>query len=164
MEKFDKNNDGFISKSEFKKKIKFIIKKQGKDITNDEIKVAFKIIDTNGDGQIGIDEVIALPNMPLPRFWWFIFFDDKNNDGFISKSEFKKKIKFIIKKQGKDITNDEIKVAFKIIDANGDGQLDIDEVTALPNMPLPRFWWILAPLITPVISGVIKIVVTVTKN
>ena len=43
-----------------------------------------------------------------------------------------------MRKMGKDFTNDEIKDAFKIIDANGDGQISSEEFEALPNIPIPK--------------------------
>merc|ERR1712037_510572 len=59
--KFDKDNDGFISKAEFKNNIKAILK--NKDITNEEIKEAFDIIDSDGDGQ-SFEEFEAVPDIP----------------------------------------------------------------------------------------------------
>ena len=67
FEKFDKDDDGFISKAEFKKKIKSVMNKLGKDINNDEVKNAFKIVDTNGDGELSLDEFEAMPNLQLPK-------------------------------------------------------------------------------------------------
>lgn len=43
------------------------MKNLGKDITNDEIKDAFKIIDSNEDGKISLDEFKAMPEIPLLR-------------------------------------------------------------------------------------------------
>ena len=39
----------------------------GQDITNDEIKDAFKIIDSNDDGKISLEEFEAMPDIPLLR-------------------------------------------------------------------------------------------------
>lgn len=65
FEKFDKNDDGFISKSEFKKKVKRMLKKLGVDYPNNEIMDAFNLFDSNGDGMISPEEFAA--DVPLPK-------------------------------------------------------------------------------------------------
>ena len=65
FKKFDKNNDGFISKSEFKRKIKRMLKKLGVVSSNEEIMDAFNLFDSNGDGKISPDEFEA--DVPLPK-------------------------------------------------------------------------------------------------
>ena len=53
-----------------------------------------------------------------------------------------------MRKMGKDITNDEIKDAFKIIDADGDGQISYEEFEALDNIPMPKCpCWVLIAVI-----------------
>merc|ERR1712037_743227 len=64
--KFDKDNDSFLSKAEFKNK--------NKDITNEEIKEAFDIIDSDGDGQISFEEFEAVPD--IPEFGEFFILPD----------------------------------------------------------------------------------------
>ena len=41
------------------------MKDLGKEITNDEIKDVFKIIDSNEDGKISLDEFEAMPPIPF---------------------------------------------------------------------------------------------------
>ena len=64
FETFDKNGNGFISKREFKKKMKSYIDILGQDVTNEEIMEFFDEIDSNGDGEIDFEEFKAFPNMP----------------------------------------------------------------------------------------------------
>ena len=64
FETFDKNGNGFISKREFKKKMKSYIDILGKDVTNEEIMEFFDEIDSNGDGKIDFEEFKATPIMP----------------------------------------------------------------------------------------------------
>ena len=54
-----------------------------------------------------------------------------------------------MRKMGKDFTNDEINDAFKIIDADGDGQISSEEFEALPNIPMPKCpcWLVIAVII-----------------
>ena len=67
FKKFDKNNDGFISRKEFRKKIKSLLKKQGKDFTNKQINEAFDRIDSNGDGKISFEEFEDISTTPLTK-------------------------------------------------------------------------------------------------
>merc|ERR550534_3129652 len=59
FEKIDKDDDGFISKSEFRKEIKFLMKKEGKKYTNKEISEFFDRLDSDGDGKINFEEFNA---------------------------------------------------------------------------------------------------------
>ena len=112
--------------------------------------------DTNGDDAINFDEFMTIFKSEKGSFgdsFDLKFFKkfDKNDDGFISKREFKKKIKSIMKKLGKDMTNDEIKAAFKFADSDEDGKISLDEFEAIPNIPMPRacpcFVWIIVVLV-----------------
>ena len=68
FDKFDKSDDGYISWKEFKKNIKSLMKKLGKDVpTNEEIREFFDIIDSNGDGKIDFKEFKSIPDMPNPK-------------------------------------------------------------------------------------------------
>ena len=45
---------------------------KNKDITNKEIREAFDIIDSDGDGQISFEEFEAVPYIPLPKLLGFL--------------------------------------------------------------------------------------------
>ena len=63
--KFDKNDDGYISWKEFKKTIKSLKKKHGKDdLTNQEIREFFDSFDSNGDEKIYFKEFKTISDMP----------------------------------------------------------------------------------------------------
>ena len=99
--------------------------------------------DTNGDNEIDFDEFMTIFKTEKSSFGDFhgeksFQKFDKNDDGFISMSEFKRKIKSIMKKLGQDMTNDEIKDAFKFADSNEDGKISLDEFEAIPNRPMPK--------------------------
>ena len=99
--------------------------------------------DTNGDNEIDFDEFMTIFKTEKSSFGDFhgeksFQKFDKNDDGFISKSEFKRKIKSIMKKLGQDMTNDEIKDAFNFADSNEDGKISLDEFEAIPNRPMPK--------------------------
>ena len=101
--------------------------------------------DTNGDNAIDFDEFMTIfKTEKVAKGPWDSDFEkyfqkfDKDDDGFISKAEFKKKIKSILKKLGIEIPNDEIKDAFKLIDSNGDGNITLDEFENIVNIPLGK--------------------------
>ena len=71
MEKFDKNDDGYISRKEFKKNVKSLMKKLGKNVpTNEAIREFFDRIDSDGDGKIDFNEFETIPDMPIPKSCW----------------------------------------------------------------------------------------------
>ena len=71
FERFDKNNDGYISRKEFKKRIKSLMKKLGKDIpSNQEIRESFDRIDSDGDEKIDFKEFKTIPIIPIPKSCW----------------------------------------------------------------------------------------------
>jgi len=138
FEIFDKDGDGIVSIADMVE----LIKSSGLSYEGDNIRQKIKQADTNGDVAIDFDEFITIFKSATGLFSrgakkYFKKFD-KDDDGFISKAEFKKKAKSIMKNLGKDITNDEIKDAFKIIDSNEDGKISLDEFKAMPEIPLLR--------------------------
>jgi len=139
FEMFDKDGDGIVSIEDMVK----LIKSSGLSYEGDNLRQKIKQADTNGDNAIDFDEFMTIfktekvAKGPLDSdFEKYFQKFDKDDDGFISKSEFKKKIKSVFKKLGKDITNDDIKDAFKLIDSNGDGKITLDEFEA--DIPLPK--------------------------
>lgn len=138
---FDEDGDGIVSINDMVK----LIKSSGLSYNGDKLRQRIKQADANGDKAIDFDEYMTLyikvkgsfgqGNFDFEKYFGKF---DKDGDGFISKSEFKKKIKSVYKKLGKDITNDVIKDAFKLIDSNGDGMISLDEFENMTNIPLPR--------------------------
>jgi len=141
FEMFDEDGDGIVSINDMVK----LIKSSGLSYEGDKLRQRIKQADANGDKAITFDEFMTLfikvkgsfgqGNFDFEKYFGKF---DKDGDGFISKSEFKKKIRSVFKKLGKDITNDDIKNAFKLIDSNGDGMISLDEFENMTNIPLPR--------------------------
>merc|ERR1719309_172658 len=126
FKKLDKNNDGMISKQEM----------SGAGLSNQEVDAIFKLGDTNGDGEIDIDEFIGVmcPSATAVVFKISQAFNGKdgaaaafrqidiNGDGLISKQEMSSAAV-----GGSKLSKTEVDAIFKLGDANGDGEIDLEE-------------------------------------
>ena len=52
---------------------------------------------------------------------------DKNNDGLIKRDEFSDGLKFLFKEQGQDVDEEMLEDFFRIIDADGSGDIEYEE-------------------------------------
>ena len=113
--KFDKNNDGFVTKDEAPKGRK----EEGKPSKDKKPKKGFiQDFDKNGDGKVSKKEFTG-PEKAFMKF-------DKNNDGFITKDEVPKGRK----EEGKPPKDKKPRKGFiQDFDKNGDGKVSKKEFT-----------------------------------
>merc|ERR1719336_835426 len=128
--KLDKNGDGMISKPEM----------ASAGLSQQEVAAIFSIGDTNGDGEIDIDEFIAVM---CPSAMAVVFkisqavkgkegaaavFKqiDVNGDGLLSKQEMSSAMI-----GGSRLSKSEVDAIFKLGDVNGDGEIDMEEFLAV---------------------------------
>jgi len=130
FKKLDKNNDGMISKTEM----------ASAGLSNQEVDAIFKLGDTNGDGEIDIDEFIGVmcPSATAVVFKISQAFNGKdgaaaafrqidiNGDGLISKQEMSSAAV-----GGSKLSKTEVDAIFKLGDTNGDGEIDLEEFLAV---------------------------------
>ena len=137
----DMNNDGFISREDFELMAKRLVNSAGqisKEKTDEIFKAFLAIPDHLGvkpgeklpleDAAKLANENYLSPTAQKPSVYHDTLFDciDTNSDGTISMEEFEVYFKII----GHDMTDEEIKHAFRTIDANGDGKISRDEFVA----------------------------------
>merc|ERR1719357_2141894 len=132
FKKLDKNNDGMISKTEM----------ASAGLSNQEVDAIFKLGDTNGDGEIDIDEFIGVmcPSATAVVFKISQAFNGKdgaaaafrqidiNGDGLISKEEMRQMMNSAA---GKKVSDAEVNTLFQKGDIDGDGQIDMHEFIRL---------------------------------
>merc|ERR1719334_2808125 len=130
FKKLDKNNDGMISKKEM----------ASAGLSGQEVDAIFKLGDTNGDGEIDIDEFIGVmcPSATAVVFKISQAFKGKegaaaafkqidiNGDGLISKQEMSS-----ASIGGSRLSKTEVDAIFKLGDTNGDGEIDMEEFLAV---------------------------------
>ena len=155
--------DKTITKKEAGDAIAAFAKSKGYKISKEEwaaLEAAFDSVDTNGDGELDLDEVMAAVDahsdlkMPVQSFKKFMKSktrapeldseDEKEieewvtkelttGDKTITKKEAAHAIAAFAKKKGYKISKEEwaaLEAAFDSVDTNGDGELDLDEVQA----------------------------------
>ncbi|KAL6522582.1 hypothetical protein OROMI_031540 [Orobanche minor] len=126
--KFDSNNDGKISRKEYRA---IILKIFGKGNLTKEVKKIFEVADLDGDGFINFHEFVEVQKMGgevkrddlLRAFQAF----DKNNDDKITADE----VCELLMKLGESCSLQDCEEMVRAVDNNGDGVIDMDEFTAM---------------------------------
>ena len=130
FKKLDVNGDGLISKQEM----------SSAGLSQQEVNAIFSIGDTNGDGEIDIDEFIGVmcPSALAVVFKLGQVFKGKegaaaafkqidcNGDGLLSKQEMSSAML-----GGSRLSKSEVDAIFKLGDVNGDGEIDMEEFLAV---------------------------------
>ena len=130
FKKLDVNGDGLISKQEM----------SSAGLSQQEVNAIFSIGDTNGDGEIDIDEFIGVmcPSALAVVFKLGQVFKGKegaaaafkqidvNGDGLLSKQEMSSAMF-----GGSRLSKSEVDAIFKLGDVNGDGEIDMEEFLAV---------------------------------
>jgi len=130
FKKLDKNGDGMISKQEM----------SAAGLSQQEVNAIFSIGDTNGDGDIDMDEFIGVmcPSATAVVFKLGQAFKGKegaaavfkqidvNGDGLLSKQEMSSAMI-----GGAKLSKSEVDAIFKLGDVNGDGEIDMEEFLAV---------------------------------
>eukprot|EP00092_Neocalanus_flemingeri_P000651 GFUD01000693.1.p1 GENE.GFUD01000693.1~~GFUD01000693.1.p1 ORF type:complete len:3364 (-),score=1087.83 GFUD01000693.1:1093-10800(-) len=130
FKKLDKDNDGKISKKEM----------AAAGLSGQEVDAIFKLGDTDGDGEIDLDEFIGVmcPSATAVVFKISQMFKGKegaaaafkqidiDGDGLLSKKEMSSAII-----GGTKLSKTEVDAIFKLGDSNNDGEIDIEEFLAV---------------------------------
>ena len=126
---FDKNGDGFISTEE----LGTCLRSLGFHIEEKNLKELMEEFDRNNEGKVSFDEFYHVVNVrmknPLTEDELkdsFALFD-KDNSGKISSAELKK----ALTTWGEKLSDDQVNEFIEDADTNGDGELDITELTRL---------------------------------
>lgn len=138
FEMFDKNQDGKISSEE----LGGVLRTLGHDYTMDDIEDMIKHADTNENGYVEYDEFILLmkrwstqgkgdeeaaatSDEDKTKETFKVF--DMDGNGYIDRQE----LRYIMKRLGENLGDDDIQEMFRIADINGDGLIDYEEFTKL---------------------------------
>jgi len=113
----DKDGDGKLDLEEWIQ----ILKDTGIEVSRDEVEVMFLEKDRDRDGSLSFKEFMG-QETPMEKAFKVM---DKDNDGFVTKQEFKRVCK--------NLSNEQIAAAFKKFDAAGDGKLNYVEFCDLMN-------------------------------
>ena len=120
---FDADKNGTISVSE----IKNVLKKVGKDMSDEEIKKMMAEVDKDKSGEIDFDEFCQMikGNANLIEEAFKVF--DCNGDGFITANE----LVYVMNAVGEELTLEEADEMVKEADKNGDFQISFEEFKAM---------------------------------
>lgn len=130
---FDKNHDGKISSEE----LGCVLRTLGHNHSPKEVEEMIKNVDTNENGFVEYDEFITMMrraskehdsvnNEDARKREAFAVFDMDGN-GYIDKHE----LKYVMRRLGENLSDDDLKAMFSEADINGDGLIDYDEFSRL---------------------------------
>jgi calmodulin len=132
FKQFDVDNDGEITAAEFKGGLN----RMNPTMSEKDIEMLFKSMDSNGDGVIDFSEFDSLwqpnfltvkyPEAYKPIRELFRLFD-ADGDGYITKTEFKN----AMKKEDPKLTDKSIEAIIGRVDTNSDGNIDFKEFAAM---------------------------------
>jgi len=147
---FDKDGDGVVSIRDLIK----LIKLSGLSFKGDQLGERVKQADVNDDKLIIFSEFESFFESTGRSFGNFgsqKFFSkfDKDGNGFISKAEFRKKMKAVMKKLGHEMNRKDLIEAFDRIDSDEDGKIAFEEFKVIPNIKMTRCpcWLVIAVII-----------------
>jgi Ca2+-binding EF-hand superfamily protein len=134
FKRFDRNGDGALEKGE----LAAALKSSGESYTDVEVNAIFSLGDVDGDGEITLEEFIALMSPSASSVVQRISKSFKNlndvkaafkkidtdNDGLLSKQE-------IMASAGNKYDTEEVDAIFALGDVNGDGQIDMGEFISI---------------------------------
>merc|ERR1719309_266136 len=132
FKRFDRNGDGALEKAE----LTAALKSSGESYSDVEVNAIFSLGDVDGDGEITLEEFIALMSPSASSVVKRISKSfknlndvkaafkkiDKDGDGLLSKQEMM---------QGKKFDAEEVNAIFELGDVNGDGSIDMGEFISL---------------------------------
>jgi len=134
FKRFDRNGDGALEKQE----LAAALKSSGESYSDVEVNAIFSLGDVDGDGEITLEEFIALMSPSASSVVKRISKSFKNlndvkaafkkidtdNDGLLSKKE-------IMASSGNKFDAEEVDAIFALGDVNGDGQIDMGEFISI---------------------------------
>ncbi|XP_041360739.1 calmodulin-beta-like [Gigantopelta aegis] len=133
FELFDKNQDGKISSEE----LGCVLRTLGYDYSQTEVEEMIKNADTNENGFVEYDEFISLMTRwstnqgPNPeqedKFMETFKVFDMDGNGYIDKHE----LRYVMRRLGENLSEEDTKAMFQLADLNGDGLIDFDEFCKL---------------------------------
>lgn len=133
---FDKDSDGKATKAE----IEAALRERNKDLSNEEIEFMMRMIDIDGNEVISFAEFLKMATLcecggedlsELQIKQLFRAFD-KDGNGVLSADEIKQ-LWNIASSDGnaRQLSDEEMNDMIKVIDENGDGQIDYEEFAKL---------------------------------
>jgi len=113
----DKDGDGKLDMNEWFE----VLKEIGAEVSREDVETMFTERDRDMDGSLSFAEFVGQETQMEKAFRMM----DKDGDGFVTKSEFKKVCK--------NLTREQIEAAFKKFDAAGNGKLNYVEFCDMMN-------------------------------
>lgn len=136
FEMFDKNKDGKISSEE----LGCVLRTLGHEHTAKEVEDMIKNADTNENGYVEFDEFMTMmhrhkehdeteldPNSAEAKKMEAFKVFDMDGNGYIDKHE----LKYVMRRLGENLSDDDLKAMFSEADINGDGLIDFEEFSRL---------------------------------